>query len=92
MDNFLAGGLILPFGGGTCNCVVQRCLLPVGVENVPLQADHRSAIESITDRFPGGTTDRLQPAIVIGFLAESPSASTGFVTGLAGEQAGAQNH
>jgi hypothetical protein len=45
--------------------------LPATVENVPLQADHRSAIGSITDRFPGGITDRLQPGIVIGFPAES---------------------
>ena len=45
--------------------------LSATVENVPLQADHHSAIGSIADRLPGGISDRLQPGIVIGFPAES---------------------
>jgi len=53
--------------------------LPATVENVPLQADHRSAIGSITDRLPGGITVRLPSGILIGFAAESRSASTGFL-------------
>jgi hypothetical protein len=72
MDNLLAGKLILPFEGRLLAIVLSSAVhCPAAVENIPLQADHRSAIGSITDSLPGGITDRLQPGIVIGFPAES---------------------